>query len=197
MKEKWKDIEGYEGKYMVSNCGLVKSMQRKVTYNTKCNRRGKFNSQHTICERIMSQFKDSRGCCAVSLYKNRQRKRFYVHRLVAQAFIPNPNNKPHINHKDCKPENNCVDNLEWVTPKENAQHASRNGLLVTTEYQKSQTSKANKGSGHGYSKLHEDDIPVIRRMRSEGMTYKNIASKFNVNRATIGYILRGKTWTHV
>lgn len=66
-----------------------------------------------------------KGYLYVDLYKNGKRTKFYVHRLVAEAYIPNPENKPYINHKDGNPKNNCVDNLEWCTPLENVEHASK------------------------------------------------------------------------
>lgn len=66
-----------------------------------------------------------KGYLCVDLHNNGKRKRFYVHRLVADAFIPNPENKPYINHKDGNPKNNRVENLEWCTPRENVEHASK------------------------------------------------------------------------
>lgn len=74
-----------------------------------------------------------KGYLYVDLYKNNIRKRFYVHRLVAEYFLPNKDNKPYINHKDGNPKNNNVDNLEWCTPKENVEHAS-NVLGVMKPY---------------------------------------------------------------
>ena len=99
MKETWKDIEGYEGLYQVSNLGKVKSLNYNKTSESK----------------LLKLQKNSNGYTRVVLYKNRKPKVCLVHRLVAQAFIPNPNNLPQINHKDEDKANNSVDNLEWCT----------------------------------------------------------------------------------
>ena len=94
--EEWRDIEGYEGLYQISNLGRVKSFPRPTTPGG-----------------ILKINKRKDGYCSVMLCKNGKTKRFSVHRLVAQAFIPNPNNLPIINHKDENPSKNIVDNLEW------------------------------------------------------------------------------------
>ena len=193
MKEIWKDIKGYEGLYKVSSRGRVKRLRR--AYRAKSRGEG----YHTRIDNdlIMSTGDNGKGYKVICLRKNGEKKQKYVHRLVAKAFIANPENKDQINHKDCDKSNNHVSNLEWSTINENMKHASENGLLVCSEYQKKQISKANTGSGHGLSRLRESDILIIRNMRSKGMTYQRIADRFDVNRATIGCIIRGKTWTHV
>lgn len=101
MIEEWKDVKDYEGLYQVSNLGRVKGLKK-----------GKILKQHD----------NGKGYMQVGLYKNNKGKPYYVHRLVAKAFIPNTENKPEVNHKDKDRANNCVDNLEWVTSKENEQH---------------------------------------------------------------------------
>lgn len=114
MKEIWKDIQGYEGKYQVSNYGRVKSL---IGTNQKPR------------EKILTPGVNPQGYLHVSLCVNRRMKGYRVHRLVAEEFIPNPENKKEVNHIDGDKKNNTVDNLEWVTPKENMRHASINGLL--------------------------------------------------------------------
>lgn len=109
MKE-WKDIAGYELYYQISNIGQVK---RKDT--------GKILKNNI-----------RNGYEYVTLCVNGQRKKFYVHRLVAIAFIPNPNSYEQVNHKDGNKSNNKVDNLEWCTQKENLMHAFRTGLNTPT-----------------------------------------------------------------
>lgn len=108
MEEIWLDIEGYEGKYMVSNLGRVKSL----------------NYCNSNKERIMSLGNNGNGYLYASLQINHKRKNIYVHRLVAKSFIPNPNKFPVINHKDENKQNNCVDNLEWCTQKFNTRYSS-------------------------------------------------------------------------
>ena len=107
MMEIWRDIEGYEGLYQVSNKGRVKSL--------KCGK-----------ERILRPGIDGYGYCFIILYNDSVRKTFKLHRLVAQAFIPNLYNKPQVNHLDENKKNNCVDNLEWATAKENINYGTRN-----------------------------------------------------------------------
>ena len=107
MMEIWHDIENYEGLYQISNKGRVKSL-----YNGS--------------ERILRPVIDRYGYYKIMLYNDSVRKIFSIHRLVAQAFIPNLYNKPQVNHLDENKKNNSVDNLEWATAKENSNYGSRN-----------------------------------------------------------------------
>ena len=106
MEEIWKDIQGYPN-YQVSNLGNVKSFHK-----------GK--------EKILKPDKNEGGYLYVNLYKEGKQKRFRVHRLVATAFLDNPNNYPEVNHKNEIKTDNRVDNLEWCTPKYNANYGTRN-----------------------------------------------------------------------
>ena len=111
VKEKWKQIEGYENRYFVSNLGRVKNVSNKLLKITINNS----GYQHT------------------RLFNGKSWKWYYIHRLVAQAFIPNMTNKPDINHKDGNKLNNKSCNLEWVTKSENHIHLSyilRKGLCI-------------------------------------------------------------------
>lgn len=101
--ETWKDIEGYENLYQVSNTGRVRSIKNNKVY-------------------VLKQYTTIYGYMKTILWKNNKMKNFPTHRLVAKAFIPNPNNYPIINHKDENKTNNCVDNLEWCTPKYNSNY---------------------------------------------------------------------------
>lgn len=118
MKEVWKDIVGYEGYYQISNYGKVKSCER---YVNKSNGGKKY-----VGERIMKLFHCPGGYPEVLLTKNSKAKPKLIHRLVAEAFIDNPNNYPEVNHKDEDKDNNCVENLEWCTSKYNANYGTRN-----------------------------------------------------------------------
>lgn len=115
MQEIWKDIPGYEELYQISNLGRVRSY--KLGYK--------------FCDRLVYKHK---GYIRTALCKNNRCIHFYVHRLVAQVFLPNPDNLPEVNHKDGNKTNNCVDNLEWCTRQENMNHARKTGLWPFTEH---------------------------------------------------------------
>ena len=109
MEEVWKDVSGVEGKYQVSNLGRVRSL--------------KFGK-----ERVLKGGITNKGYLQMPLSLNERVKRYQVHRLVAEAFISNPNNLPCVNHKDGNKTNNKVENLEWCTQKQNVHHAWNTGL---------------------------------------------------------------------
>ena len=115
-KEYWKPVVGYEGLYEVSNWGRVKSLKRLVK-----SPRG----YRTVCERTLKPTKDSHGYLCVSLHKEGKMKFVKIHRLVAEAFIDNPDNLPCVNHKDENPLNNVVSNLEWCTYSYNNSYGTR------------------------------------------------------------------------
>ena len=112
--EVWKEIPDYEGLYMVSNMGRVKSLDRIVPF-----KRGGPNATKKVKGQILIQGLTNTKRLQVKFWKNSDYKHFYVHRLVAMAFIPNPNNLPEVNHKDFNPVNNRADNLEWMTSYDN------------------------------------------------------------------------------
>ena len=117
--ELWKDIEGFEGLYQVSTLGRVRSLDKYIDAKNrnvdKVLKRGK----------ILKPFYNQDGYLRVSLYKNGKRTDFFVHRLVAETFIPNPLNLPVINHKDEVKDNNYPYNLEWCTVKYNNNYGNR------------------------------------------------------------------------
>jgi hypothetical protein len=129
MEEIWKNIDfidGFEGLYQVSNLGRVKSLGRVVIYPNSCY--NKSNEGVYRPERILKH--KIKGYAGITLSNGKNKICTNIHRLVALAFIPNPNNKPCVNHIDGTKQNNCVSNLEWVTWAENIQHAYDNGLAI-------------------------------------------------------------------
>lgn len=121
IKEIFKDIEGYENLYQVSNLGNVKSL----------------NYKHTGKEKILTPDKDRYGYFKVVLHKQGKRKKFFVHRLVAQAFLPNSQNLEQVNHKNEIKTDNRVQNLEFCTPKYNANYGTRNKRVAEKKVSKS------------------------------------------------------------
>lgn len=120
--EERKDIEGYEGIYKISNLGNVMSCERYVKVGGGGTRRVK--------QRLLKPYKSTGGYLQVNLNNDGEFKPKLIHRLVAIAFIPNPNNLPEVNHKDEDKENNAVENLEWCTPKYNANYGLRNQKMI-------------------------------------------------------------------
>lgn len=113
----WKDIIGFEGCYKAGDSGEIKSLERK-------DRLGRI-----VNNRLLNKVLNHQGYYRVRLSKDGKKLPCRVHRLVAVAFIPNPKNKSHVNHKDGDKLNNAADNLEWVTHTENMKHARRIGLF--------------------------------------------------------------------
>ena len=121
--ENWKDIKGYEGFYQVSDCGNVRSLERDV-----------YNPRGTVIrhmeEKILAPNLNRCGYQYVSFSLNGKIKSITVHRLVAEAFIPNPENKPQVNHLDEVKTNNVVENLEWCSAQENVNYGTRTARAI-------------------------------------------------------------------
>lgn len=125
--EVWKDIQGYEGLYQISNKGRVKSLDRTITRK---------NGKRMHCgEKIMKSIPNSTGYLRVKLAKGKTKTHVFVHRLVAMHFVENPNKKEFnvVNHIDCNPKNNSFDNLEWTTLKGNYHHSAKLGRMKRTK----------------------------------------------------------------
>ena len=167
MQEIWKDVAGYEGLYQVSNLGNVKSL----SYN------------HTKKPKVLKNIKMSIGYESISLFKDKVSKVFYIHRLVANAFIENKNNLPTVNHIDGIKSNNIVSNLEWMSFSDNNKHAHLIGLNF-----------AKKGEEHPKSKLKKEDVIFIF---NSNLSLRVLAKKYNVSKTSIEYIKNGKNWSHL
>lgn len=170
MTEMWKDIQGYEGLYQVSNLGRVKKLKRTII--TKDNRKLSYN------EIILKPIINSKGYYRVMLIDiSGNRKRFFVHRLVATEFC-NKNEKCNIvNHKDCNPLNNNYLNLEWVTQKDNIRYATKlNRMHFSKEWHEQQSGlgkcKAIKATNNITGEVkHYDSLTSARK---EGFQVANI-----------------------
>ena len=177
MEEIWKEIPGYNGIYFVSNKGRVKSVDHYLD-----GRRGSGKQNG----RFLKFQKDKKGYLRASLSLNKKRFQTGVHRLVANAFIPNPDNKPQVNHKDGDKENNNDWNLEWNTNQENQIHAVLNGLV-----------KPNYGEKHHMAKLSNADVLKVRQLHSIGFTNKELSKDFGVSEPAMSKILRRETYINI
>lgn len=123
MEEVWKDIKGYEGLYQISTLGRIKSLGRYVYYS-----KGNYNRYYP--ERILNGSVNNEGYMRITLSKNKVPTTYLIHRLVSDAFIPNPNNLPCINHKDEDKTNNVVSNLEYCTVAYNNTYNNRHKKIA-------------------------------------------------------------------
>lgn len=169
MDEIWRDIKDYEGLYQISNLGRVKSM-------------AKFAGCSWRKEKILDPYVDKYKYCKRLLSNNGKHKVEPVHRLVANAFIPNPENKRTVNHKDGVKINNCVTNLEWNTHKENDAHARKIGLTI-----------GHKGI---HTKLTDKQVINILKLKGKKTLYK-ISLLYPVSTATISRIFNGLAYIHI
>lgn len=163
----WKAIPGTKGEYQVSNTGLVMT---------------------TKTGRILRPVIDVRGYERVALYKTDKDRRYKVHRLVATAFIPNPNSLPQVNHKDGDKRNNNVDNLEWISNADNMKHANANGLrdghrkfcmekkkpIIATNIKTGETIKFDSilSAKNALKTCHINEVLDGKRKQAKGYTFK-------------------------
>lgn len=177
LDEYWLPIEGYENFYEVSNWGRIKSLEKIVSYN---------NGQMRLYEEKILKLNPSNGYRTISLVKEKIKTTAMVHRLVGLAFIPNPDDKPFINHEDGDRSNNYYLNLSWSTNSENQLH-SYNVL----------GNKAVRGEDNGASKLSSMAVHFIRNLYATGISQNEIGSQFGVCQEAVRKIVYKKTWAHV
>jgi hypothetical protein len=177
-KKIWKEIVGYEGRYLISNYAEVKSVKRTVKHSRP-------GLTRTVPEKMLSYWRNHRGYVMVSVHKGGKRS-FAVHILVAKHFVPNPDSKPEVNHKRGNKEDNRAWMLEWNTRKENNDH-SRNVL-----------GKKFYGEKHGMARLTESDVRRIIELYKTGKyTYVAIAKMFEMEETQIHRIVKRTSWIHL
>lgn len=165
MTEIIKDIKGFEGRYTISNTGIVRSL---------------------LTGKVMKPNITKFGYARINLRKakSREYKSYFIHRLVASAFIPNPTNLLEVNHKDCNRLNNTVTNLEWVSKEDNIKHSFIYG------------SASHKGLRNPNSKLNTEDVEAIKALaKTKRFSHVKIAKYFRVSPATVDLIVKGITWS--
>ncbi|MED5492674.1 MAG: NUMOD4 domain-containing protein [Pseudomonadota bacterium] len=178
MQEIWKPISGYEGLYEVSNLGRVKSLGRmRVT---------KGGGKSWLPERIKAASSQREGYVSAHLYKNSKMSKRYIHRLVAEAFLANPNSLPQVNHLDGDKANNAATNLEWCSASDNCRHA--------VDFEIYQTAR---GEQSAMAKLTEESVIEIRQMAASGWLHREIAEIFGVGRKAVTKIVNRQRWKHV
>lgn len=163
MSEQWKQVEGSE--FVVSDHGNV--IGRKP-------------------DTLMTCYKNKKGYLKLNIWQHGRRKGVFLHRIVAQTFIPNPDNLPQVNHKDGNKENNQVSNLEWCDDSHNLAHAHASGLRTSS------------GNANGNSKLKDYMVKAIRESYKMGVPTKTMAKIYGVHQTTIQRAISGKRfWKHV
>ncbi len=163
-------IKGFEGLYSIIEEGAI--------WNHRTKRWQKLRGSG-MTNKIRRQ---KRGYKTICLSKDGKPSYFYVHRLVAITFLPNPEQKKMVNHKDGNKENNCVENLEWCSREENTRHAFLNGLTT-------------RGNLNSQTKLTAEQVREIREIhKNDCPTYAETAMKYGVSEANIGLIIRRQNW---
>lgn len=177
MEEIWKDIPSYEGYYQVSNLGNFRSLPRIIKY--KQNGTRNYPAKSLLTETTKDNYQ------RIVLMKDGIKTRFQAHRLVALAFIPNPDNKPFINHIDGNKSNNIVTNLEWCTASENMTHADNTGLRDMFNHHNPSNSKRVRCIETG-----QEFLSCLRAVRSLGKGNNSVST------LTRGIYRRGTAFGH-
>jgi len=172
MEEVWKPVVGYEDLYEVSSMGRIRGLRGK---------NGKSNTRKVFLMSLVIN-KSSKYLAITVGRKGDKQKNMLVHRLVAQAFIPNPGSKPEVNHINGVKIDNKVENLEWVTLSENHKHAYKIGLQTPMR------------GNHPMAKLSLEKVQKIKSMIRSGVTVRTIVEIFNVSSKLISDIKCGRRW---
>lgn len=178
---KFVDVVGYEGEYMVNEEGVIFRKPRDIVlYN---------GGIHTLEEKELKGWKTSDGYVYISLYKDGSKKTYCKHRLILESFICKPDENYECNHKNGIKDDNRLENLEWVTPSENQLHAYANGLTLPR-----------RGEKNGSCKLTKEDIEsIIKEYRRgvPGFDCEGLANKYGVSAGHISTIINGNVWEHL
>lgn len=185
--EIWKDIKNYEKLYQVSNYGRIKSLGRYHKFPN--------GGIYKIKSRILKSYHDVGNYLFVTLFNNESKKKqMKVHRLVAQAFIPNYNNYPQINHKNCIRDDNKVENLEWCTSSYNSKYAYKCGNRKMPSKLKQMIKNFN-GENNPNAKLNKQKVKDIKEKIKLGISKKEIAKEYNISYEYLrDFILKDKIW---
>ena len=189
--EEWRDIEGYEGLYQVSNYGRVKSLERNVTTG--------FGDRH-IKEKIIILNQLPNGYLYYCLSKNNKKKGFYIHRLVAETFIPNPNNLPEVNHKDEDKTNNCIENLEWCDRSYNINYGTckkRISNALKGQILKEETKKKISTALKGRKRPIEITKKIAEALRNSYKTSKRVCQLTLDNELVKKWMMLQKLWASI
>jgi len=178
-------IKGYEGRYEISDTGKVFSCERDIL---QPDYKGDYYIYHRKGKEMKPGVNPKSKYLIVILSKNNKRKTFTVHRLVAQHFVPNPNNDPIVMHDDDNPQNDNWYNLIWGTHKQNSKQAYDHGRIKVL----------GKGEDHPQAIFDNKKVlKVIQMYKSEKYTIAEIARKMKVNYGHISMIVRGESWNHL
>jgi len=179
MKELWKDIKDFEGLFQISSRGSLKSLERRISCNS---------GYRLKKEKILTPRLDRYGYPCIFLARGTFRKNLKVHRLVAIAFIDNPNQEPEVNHKNLIKSDNRVDNLEWVDSETNMVHY-HSSLKFKEVY------GAYRNECNPNSKLRQLEIDLIRKLHSEyNIKQITLSTLFSVGASQINKIVRRQQW---
>jgi len=170
----WKPVIGYEGSYEISNTGQVRGIDRVIF---------KRGFPYNIKGKLLKQTLNKKGYPRVKFTINNNQLERNPHRLVAEAFITNPNNFPQVNHINGIKTDNNIENLEWVNNSMNILHAYSLGLQPSR-----------KGENNSNAKLNNNSVTLIKQKYNNGANISSISKEMNINLSIIRQLIYGRTW---